>query len=278
MSKRNSVVGHILVAVVLGVLLLSTGSVLAQTASEPSLPNPGVPEPTQLEEKPELDDPATDPAEPDEENTNASNPPAYIHDLVEGSDLTREQVDQMRANGAGWGNIKIAAYLAEAIAAKSADTDTPLKFDDALALVLAARAEDMGFGEIAKENDLKIGQLNRNRSQVQEPADGDGQEMQDAVQAGEAIQVRGKKRGLLARIGGMLGFGRARRAEKAERALRVAASAKKEKAEKPERPSRPQKAERPERPERLEKPAKPEKPERPARPEKPEKPERGPRR
>ena len=272
MSKRNPGIEHIFIVAVLAVLLLWTASVSAQTEPEPSLADPGVTEPTQLEEKPELEDPDADPAEPEDENANSSNPPAYILDLIERSDLTREQVDKIRADGAGWGNVKIAAYLAEAIAAKSADTDTPLKFDDALALVLAARAEGMGFGEISRENDLKIGQLNRNRNQVQELAGGEGPEIEDEVQAGEAVQVRGKKRGLLARIGGMLGFGRAKRPDKAERPVRGLASGK---VEKPERPSRPQKAERPERPE---KPEKPERLEKPARPEKPEKPERGPRR
>jgi len=39
---------------------------------------------------------------PDEEITDA---PLFIVDLVENTELTQEQVDEMRSGGAGWGNM-----------------------------------------------------------------------------------------------------------------------------------------------------------------------------
>ncbi len=92
----------------------------------------------------------------DEETPDATNPPPFIADLVENTELTQEQVEQMRSDGAGWGNIMIAARLAERIAA---DSDGVLTFDEALANVLDARAEGKGFGQIANEHDLKLGHV-----------------------------------------------------------------------------------------------------------------------
>lgn len=272
MSKRNSGSGFILV-LMLAVLVLWTAQAMAQSAEGPSSPDPGATEPIQPAGEPESPDPdAGEPA--DGEGPNADNPPPYIDELVESSDLTPEQVLEMRTGGAGWGNIRIAAKLAEQMAANSADTDTPLTFDEALAAVLVARAEGKGFGEIANENELKIGQLLRNRSQEQAGAGGEEPEPKDGVPAGEAVQSKGKRRGVLSRLAGLLGFGKSKRA--------VAGTATKgDGVEKPEKPSRLRRAGRPEKPEKPSKPEKLERPERlerPAKPEKPEKPERGPRR
>jgi hypothetical protein len=261
----------ILKLLAVALLLLWTAQAMAQSTPEPTDPDPGVTEPTQAE--PDGDEP--EPAEPEDEAPSAGNPPPYITELVEGSELTPEQMAQMRADGAGWGNIRIATRLAEQIAADSAGTDTPLTFDEALAIVLAARAEGLGFGEIANANNVKIGQLMRHRNQVQEPAQGDGLEAEEGVQAGEAVQTRGRKRGLLARLAGFLGFGKAKRPDKAGRPVQVAGNADGQATGKPDKPSKPEK---PERPRKFFKPEKLERPERPAKPEKPEKPERGPRR
>ncbi|MHC4086471.1 MAG: hypothetical protein ACYSU5_14855 [Planctomycetota bacterium] len=92
----------------------------------------------------------------DEETPDATNPPPFIVDLVEKTELTQEQVEQMRSGGAGWGNIMISTRLAERIAA---DSEGVLTFDDALAGVLKSRTEKKGFGQIAHENDLKLGRV-----------------------------------------------------------------------------------------------------------------------
>ncbi len=92
-------------------------------------------------------------SEPAAPETEVTNPPEFITELIESTDLTQEQVDQMRSDGAGWGNIMIATRLAERIAA---DSDGALTFDAALADVLSARTEGKGFGQIAHENDLKL--------------------------------------------------------------------------------------------------------------------------
>jgi len=207
-----------------------------------------------------------------QEGANGGSRPRYISALIEKTELTQEQIEQMRSNGIGWGNIMIAARLAERIAADSVEPDE-LTFEEALEAVLAARAEGKGFGEIANENDLKVGRLIRNRNQS--PAGPNG----NVEQAG--IRQQEKKQNIFGRFFGMLGLGRSNKAEKPakiERAEKPKRPNKPEKLEKPERPEKPEKPEKPERPEKPEKPEKPERPERPAKPEKPEKPERGPRR
>ncbi|MHC4517802.1 MAG: hypothetical protein ACYTAS_04375 [Planctomycetota bacterium] len=272
MSKRHFGSGFIFV-LMLAVLVLWTAPAMAQNSEGPSSPDPGSTEPIQPAGEPGSPDP--DPAEPEDGGgADADNPPPYIDELVESSELTPEQVLQMRTDGAGWGNIKIATKLAEQMAADSADSDTPLTFDEALAAVLVARSEDTGFGVIAHENELKIGQLVRKRSQEQAGAAGDDPKPKGGVPAGEAAQSKGKKRGVLSRLAGVLGFGKAKHSV-------GGAAGRGDGVEKPEKPSRLRRGERPEKPEKPPKPQKlerPERPERPAKPEKPEKPERGPRR
>ncbi len=193
-------------------------------------------------------------AQPGPLDTEVTDPPPFIADLVENTELTQEQVEQMRSDGAGWGNIMIAARLAERIAA---DSDGLLTFDEALANVLNARAEGKGFGQVAHENDLKLGRVVGKGNKITTAAS-------DAPEIGEAgagpdvsigrIRAQERKQNTFRRLIRFMGFGEKGRSEK---------------------PPKPEKLERPERPE---KPEKPEKPERPERPEKPEKPERGPRR
>lgn len=186
-----------------------------------------------------------------EDSSNANSRPRYIAELVEKTELTQEQVDQMRANGAGWGNIMIATRIAERLVADSVDQ---LLFEDALNGVLEARAAGKGFGEIANENDLKLGRVIRKANASEAERAGNPQ----AKVAGGAAKP--KKLNIFGRFFRMLGFGRRERAERPP---------KPEKIERPERPNRSEKPERPEKPEKLE---------RPAKLEKPEKPERGPRR
>jgi hypothetical protein len=189
-----------------------------------------------------------------------THPPAFISKLVESQVVTQEQVNTMLTAGYGWGEVRIATLLAQKIAANSNGT---LTFDAALANVMTAKAEGKDFGQIAADNNLKIGDLVRHQK------------------AGDATTAKTKKPGFFARVGRALGFGRS--ADKTEKAATVdkpQASAKSMKGEKPEHPDKPEramKAERPERPERPAQPDRPERPERPARPDRPERPERGPR-
>lgn len=267
MFEKKLHFGWLLMLLATVLLCLGTAQVMAQTVDEGT----GVTEPPP--ETQEGEDPAVE--TPEEDAPDASNPPPYMVELLENSDLTQEQVDKLRASGTGWGNIKIAVSLAEQLVEKNADNDPPLTFDEALADIMAARAEGKGFGEIAQENELKIGKLMRNRNQVQEPLEGEGLEAEEGVQAGEAVQTRGKKRGLFSRLAGFLGFGKAKRPDKAERPVKLAGNGKPEGIERPEKPGKPDRPGRLDKPERPEKVEKPEKPERPARLEKPEKPERG---
>ncbi|OHB83090.1 MAG: hypothetical protein A2Z38_06385 [Planctomycetes bacterium RBG_19FT_COMBO_48_8] len=201
-----------------------------------------------------------------EDTPNSTNPPPFIEQLVDNTELTPEQVEQMRTDGTGWGNIMIATRLAERIAA---DSEGELTFTDALTSVMDARAVGKGFGLIAHENDLKLGRVVGNGNKVSAafsygPGDpGDAPNLNH-----ERIRIRNqeKKQNIFGRFINMLGFGRKERPEKPS------------KPEKLQKPQRLEKSEKPEKPEKPEKSEKPEKPERPERPEKPEKPERGPHR
>ena len=132
---------HILIIAAATLLLLPALSI-AQTTGEPAAETP---------------EPGTEPVTP-----NADNPPPFIHDLMENSELTLDQMSQMRADGYGWGNIKLATELAEQLVSQGANTTSPLTFDAALSQIMTDRAQDMGFGEIAAKYGLKIGDLNRN--------------------------------------------------------------------------------------------------------------------
>jgi hypothetical protein len=126
---------------------------------------------------------ATDPQPGEVDGDDAStpstaNPPGYIGELLKIGDLQQEQVDQMRADGWGWGEIRLATRLAQQMVA---DSTEGLLFEDALAQVRAARAEGEGFGQIAAENNLKIGQLV-------------GQRKAGDAQNGSAAQVRDRAR------------------------------------------------------------------------------------
>lgn len=219
----------ILIVLLTGLLCFWSAQAMAQTPEEPTPPEPTPTEPTPMD------------------------PPAFITELVESTELTQEQVVQMRSDGLGWGNIMIATRLAERIAA---DSEGTLTFADALAGVLSARAEGKGFGQIANENDLKLGRVLGKDNKGAAGA-GPGAGIEDAL--GQA-----KKQSIFGRLLGLLGFDRKERPEKPSKPERLARA---------ERPERPQKLERPERPEKLERL---ERPEKPAKPERPEKPERGP--
>ena len=214
--------------------------------------------------------------------TGNSSPP-FMSRLIDTTGLTAEQAEQMRLNGAGWGNIMIATRLAERI---TADSEGELTFAEALTSVLNARAEGKGFGQIAHQNELKVGRVVGNGNKTSAAfsyGPGEAGDAPNLNQNQERIRIKNqeKKQNIFGRFVNMLGFGRKEKPEKppkVERLEKPSKPGKIEKPQRPEKPEKPEKLEKPERPERPEKPEKPEKPERPARPEKPEKPERGPRR
>lgn len=284
MYRRKLDLRSVLMLLAVGLFWLGAAQTFAQT-EEPAPPDTEVTQPDETPpEVPTAEDPGEDPGEepaedpgeePAEEPADATNPPRYITDLMEAGDLTDGQVADMREDGLGWGEIRIAARLAEEIAAASEGTDTELTFEEALASVLEARAAGKGFGEIAGENDLKVGDLvnSRNRKMGAEP--GDSLEAQRGVQAGETKRVTTRNRGLLARIGSFLGFGRKERVaqdlkptdiDKPAKTERVQKAEKIQKMERVQKVERIAKVERPERPARPERPSKFEKPERPDRP------------
>ena len=192
----------------------------------------------------------------EEVSPDPAKPPAFITRLVEAQVVTQDQVNAMLTAGYGWGEVRIATLLSQKIAANSNET---LTFADALKQVMDARVAGKDFGQIAADNNLKIGDLVRHQK------------------AGDATTAKGKKPGFFARVGKALGFGRS--ADKPARPATVdkpEAAAKGVRGDKPERPERTMKAEKPERPERPAQPDRPERPERPARPDRPERPERGP--
>ncbi len=162
----------------------------------------------------------------------------------------------------GYGNVFLSLSLAEQELAKAGITDpTPAQLEAALnggvvtvgtgeaaatvelAGVLTQRAEGMGWGQIAREMDVNLGQvvsgIRRN------------------PQAAERLALRPEFAGKTGRPERVERVVRAERVERVERVARL------------ERPERPVLVERPERPvrvERVERPVRPERPERPGRP------------
>ncbi|MGE5297347.1 MAG: hypothetical protein ACM3VT_21190 [Solirubrobacterales bacterium] len=252
MCSRVFLLRWMLMALAAGLLSLGTAQAIAQTEEPPT----------------DVTTPSDGTEPEDAESADAANPPSYITEMMEAGKLTQDQADSMRADGMGWGEIRIAVRLAEEISAASGGTVT---FDQALAEVLAARDSGQGFGEIAKEHNLKVGNLVGNGDQKKGNASEKGLDAQQGSESGETKKAPEKKRGFLARVGRFLGFGKKERVSKAS-STDVAASGKVERAQKVEKVEKMEKAEK------MERPSKPEKPEKPARPEKPEKPERGPNR
>ena len=204
-----------------------------------------------------------------QDSSNSNNPPPFITQLMEKTKLRQEQMEQMRNEGAGWGNIMIATRLAERIAA---DSKGELTFDEALTSVLDARAEGKGFGQIAHQNELKVGRVVGNGNKTSAAFSYGPGEAGDAPNLNrERIRNQEKKQNIFGRFINMLGFGRKERLEKPSKPEKFE---RMQRSEKPERPGKLEKPERPERPEKLERPERPEKPERPVRPEKPAKPEK----
>jgi len=257
---RKTVSASKLILLFMGLLWISVGLATGQTPDQAS--------PT-----------ATEVTEPTQEISDATNLPPYIVELLETSELTPEQADLLRADGLGWGEVRIAVRLAEQIVASSDGTVT---FNDALTDVRMARAAGEGFGEIASENDLKVGSLvgnrDRNRNERTEDAAGDPLEAHEGVEAGATRRVTERKQNVFTRLVRFFGFGKRERPNGDLKPADLEKPGKVEKIQKVERVARADRVERPARPEKLERPSKIERPERPARPEKPEKPERGPRR
>ncbi len=176
-----------------------------------------------------------------------AHPPAFITKLVESQVVTQDQVNSMLTAGYGWGEVRIATALSQKIAENSGGT---LTFADALKQVMDARAAGKDFGQIAADNNLKVGDLVRHQK------------------VGDATTTKTKKPGFFARVGRALGFGRS--ADKPDKTAAVdkpQAGAKGIKADKPERPAKVERAAKVERPQR---------PEKAVRPDKPERPEKGP--
>ncbi len=196
---------------------------------------------------------ATDTDGQEAQTPSTAHPPAYIGELLKNGDLKQEQVDQMRAAGWGWGAIRIATRLAQQMVANSI---TGLTFDDALAQVMAARAEGKGFGQIAADNNVKVGQLVGNKKA------GVGSAAKDGNKASAAAAATTKKPGFFARVGRFFGFGRsADKPAKPATVEKPQESGKAVQMDKPERPTKPERATKAERPERMERPSRPEKPE-----------------
>ena len=163
----------------------------------------------------------------------------------------------------GWGEVDKALGIAEKLVedGKFADLEAALAgagditnpdgtVVEGSAGILQLRADGMGWGQIAKEYDFKLGSVV-----------GNGKPSRDADVDGEVTTTTtvtyGKVRS-----------GSERNAKsdaaKTERAAKVERTAK------PDRAERVAKVDRPDRPDRIERPAKPERPERPERPQKPE--------
>lgn len=204
--------------------------------------DPELPEPPVIVDDPE-DPEEPDPEPPEDDTTGPHVDPQRITDLAERFDVDESTVTDMRTGGMGWGEIDLCLRLAENVAGESGDINATLSD------LRAARAEGRGWGEIAADYDLKIGQMKK-LAPVEGPVDTDpepeSEPSLERVQRRERHRVEGP-----------------------------------DVIDKPSKPDKPVKPDKPEKPERPDKPNKPEKPDKPAKidkpdkPDKPEKPEKG---
>ncbi|MBN2588474.1 MAG: hypothetical protein JXA96_01325 [Sedimentisphaerales bacterium] len=132
-------------------------------------------------------------AQSQEEQNTMDNQPSYIDELVNNSQLTQSQVNNMRTNGQSWGDIRINARMAEQIAANNSDSDktTEQQYQEALNNVLQQRAIGRGYGNIANENNIKLGSVlgNSNGTQNQQ-MNQDRLEIQNETQNQERAQIQ----------------------------------------------------------------------------------------
>jgi hypothetical protein len=261
MSKSKIRLEYVVLVLAAGVLCLGPAYATAQTTEPPGTGVTNPPPPEEVDE----DDAGT---------PSTANPPAYIGELMTVTELKQEQVDQMRASGLGWGEIRIATQLAEQMAANSKGT---LTFDATLAQVLAARAEGKGFGEIAAANNLKVSQLVGNQKADDSPKGAAAKS--GGKTSATATAAKEKKPGFFARVGRFLGLGRsADKPVKPGTVEKPQSSAQALQTNKPERPVQLERGVRPEKVERPQRPDRPERPDKVERPSRPERPERGPHR
>ncbi len=98
----------------------------------------------------------TDPADVEpEEDIPAANP-EKVKALAEQFGIPEATLETMRADGMGWGEIKLAVSLADKM---SKAEDAAVTADQALTDILADRQAGMGWGEIAKANGFKLGEV-----------------------------------------------------------------------------------------------------------------------
>lgn len=235
-------------------------------------------------------------AQSQEAQNSLDSQPSYVDELIESSQLTQGQVDNMRKGGESWGNIRITARMAEQIAAKNSDSEKTAeqKYQEALNYVLQQRAAGKGYGNIANDNNISLGSVMRNdnatknqqRDRVQErnqtrleSQDGEGTQVQEQnrnreqTQVQQQTQTQTKKKGLLGRFFGL--FSKEKKQQKQETSSKTqtqqkvsnkvqtqnsSSSQKVKTQERTETVQRTQKQERVERPETTSRPQRPEGP------------------
>ncbi len=155
-------------------------------------------------------------AQPQEDPESSGNQPPYIDEMVESSQLTQSQVDNMRKDGQSWGNIRINARLAEQIAANNSDPakTAEQKYQEGLNYVLQQRAAGRGFGDIARDNNISLGSVMRNdnaaqnqqkdKTQIQNQNKEQEQNKNlEQTQVQQQTQTKAKKKGLFGRVFGI---------------------------------------------------------------------------
>lgn len=214
-------------------LLASGGgmSLAADAAASPSAED-------QLDPQPDTDT-DTDTDSDDDVVKGAAVPSAKLTELSQQLGVPEERVTAMLGSGMGNGEAFIAMSLANKLALAS---DPPLAIGDALDQILAARASGQGWGQIAKANGLKLGQV--------------VSESQKAINA----DLRAKDRGDVRRAEQPSAHGKPDAVNKPEKPDKVA---KVEKAQKPDKPEKPPKPAKPDKVEKVDKPQKPDKPDKP---------------
>lgn len=92
-------------------------------------------------------------------DTDTTNQPARAQNLADRFGVPVERVNNLRDSGKGWGAIRIELALAERLTQNHPETYPTT--NDALTKVTAMRGEGRGYGVIAKDLGLKVGDVQR---------------------------------------------------------------------------------------------------------------------
>ena len=145
-ESKKVVRKHLCYLVILSLMSWSIGSVIAADTVTP----------------PSTSDATPAVAPGDSEKSSPAMDAERVKELATTFGVTEQQVLTMRqTEHMGWGEIKNMLLISQRVAADSANSATPLTKEQALAQVMKQRQSGMGIGQIAKNCNVNLGDLQK---------------------------------------------------------------------------------------------------------------------